>query len=413
MVRISLLCSLLFLPSLMAGNWSSKGEITLESRQFTDDDNPITQDGNIGLFARLEARYKNGPWRLKLRGFGRIDHEDDSRDLTAIEEAWFGYRKGSLDFRMGYQMLNWTATEGFHPADIINSRNLDSKIENPEKLGELMASLKYRIGEGALTMYYLPRYEEPILPEASSRLSFLPDGFQFGDALWLEGDGELTDDSYGSQWGGRYTQTIGDVDFSLYYLDHMDRQTPSTIFNDGSPILTPVYLRVQDFGGTYLQVLGSWIIKMEYSNKDFEDQTNPVFAALNQVDHQAAALGLEYIWPGETGSESTILLEGQNFFDANEEERASLGLFQRDVLVGYRYARNDTMGREFLITAIFDVERSKEYLVNLNYKQRISDTWKIETGLRYIEAPTKGQFPIGLEVLDESNQVFVNVTRSF
>lgn len=100
---------------LGASGWKSKGEVTLESRQFTDDDLEHTQDYNLGLFVRIETRYRKGPFRLQVRAFGRVDHEDSTRDLTALEEAWAGYRKGPWDLRLGFQMWNWTATEAFHP----------------------------------------------------------------------------------------------------------------------------------------------------------------------------------------------------------------------------------------------------------------------------------------------------------
>ena len=403
--------AVLLLAPLHAGEWRSKGETTAETRLFTDDDNPETIDFNLGLFARLETRRNKGPWSIQVRAFGRVDHEDSSRDLTAVEEAWFGYRKGPWDARLGYQLLNWTATEAFHPADIMNSRNLDSNIENPEKLGELMLSLRRRVREGGLTLYYLPRYEAPNLPGPSSRLRFGSASFPIGRPLWLEGDGAFSSNSYGAQWGARFNQTLGDADFSLHYLDHMDRQLPRfTVTEQG--VLHPVYLQVKDLGATYLQLFGSLIFKLEYAYKDFADQTG-ANAALNQIDHHQVAFGLEYGWASQDGSETTLLLEGQSVLGTDQTERAGLTPFQRDILAGARYARNDALGRELLITTIFDVERSREALLNISYKQRLSDTWSIQTGLRWIDAPQKGDRPVGLENLDESNQVFVNLSRYF
>ena len=418
-MKMPLLALLLSLTplSLLAGDWTSKGEIKAELRQFTDDDNEITKDTNLGMFARLEARYRNGPWRAILRGFGRVDHEDDSRDLSAFEEAWIGYRKSGWDIRLGYQMLNWTATEAFHPADIVNSRNLDSNIENPEKLGELMLSIRRSVGQGGITLYALPRYEEPNLPGPTVRLSFVPPGFAVGDPIWLEGDGEVSDDSYGEQWGARFTQTIGDADLSIHYLDHIDRQIPGFAADPTSGIVRPIYFRTQDLGLTYLHVIGAWIAKLEYAYKDFEDQSLPVPGILpfpiNQTDHQQAAFGLEYGWNGASGSETTFILEGQTVLDTTEEERALLNPFQRDALVGIRHAWNDRLGKELLVTVIGDLERDDEILFNLLYSQRLSDTWSIETGLRWIDAPPKDAFPVGLENLHEANQVFFNLSRFF
>lgn len=395
-----------------AGEWKSKGEVSGESRVFTGDDDAGTVDRGLGVFARLDAGYdREGP-RFRVRGFGRVDHEDDSRDLTAFEEAWFGYIRKGWDVRFGFQMLNWSATEAFHPADIMNSRNLESNIENPEKLGELMLSLKRRIHHGGLTLYLLPRFEEPNLPEASSRLSFLPAGFRVGEPLWLEDDGKIASDSYGRQWGVRFTQVAGDADFSIHYLDHLDRQQPRFAVAPGSGLIRPVYSRVRDLGATYLHILGAWIFKLELSHKDFQEQSGTL-ARFNQLDHGQAALGLEYGWINDNGSGSTVLLEGQGLFGVEREQRADLSPFQRDLLVGYRHAWNDPMSRELLATLIFDVERDHEYLINLSYKQRLSDTWGLHTGLRWIDADPGNEPPRGLQNLDEANQAFVTLTRYF
>ena len=68
-------------------------------------------------------------------------------------------------------MVNWTATEAFHPADVINSRYLDSNVENFEKLGEAMVSFKWDVGDGNLTGYFIPFVMDPIMPSRRSRLN--------------------------------------------------------------------------------------------------------------------------------------------------------------------------------------------------------------------------------------------------
>ncbi len=392
------------------GKWESRGEVAGESRVFTDDDIDQTEDAGLGMFARVEAGYRKGRVRFRARAFARVDRRDESRDLTAFEEAWFDYRTGAWQARAGFQMLNWTATEAFHPADVVNSRNLDSNIENPEKLGELMVSLRRRIGDGGLTFYYLPRFEAPNLPDGSSRLSFAPPGVDIGEALWVEDDGRVSGDSYGLQWGARMTQTIGDADISVHYLDHQDRQFPRFEFEPQIGRARPVYLNVKDWGLTYLHILGGWILKLEAAYKDFVAPVNPAYT---QPDHGQAAFGLEYGWVYQGGGEGTAIFEGQAALGLTEAERAAISVFQRDLLAGYRHAWNDRLGRELLVTAIFDVERSREILVNVSYQQRLSDTWSVKTGLRWIDAPPKQGQPIGLESLHESNQLFLTVSRFF
>ncbi len=417
------LCSTLLLiaaSTLLAGDWKSKGETTLESRQFEDDHEAQTQDSGLGMFARLEVDVKQGPWRANLRGFGRLDRKDSERDLTAIEEFWAGYRDENWEARLGYQMLNWTATEAFHPADMVNSRNLDSNIENPEKLGELMLSLRRRIGEGGLTGYYMPYLEAPRLPGGESRLSFLPAGAVYRNAVWVTDRDALADDDWADQYGLRFNQTIGDVDFSVHYLDHLDRSQPQVALDfEGGIQVTPVYFRVKDLGLTYLQVIGPVIFKLEAGHRDFVDADAALLAQIGAtgvaapLDHKQIAFGLEYGLSHENGSETTWLLEGMTLTGVDKDERAALSPWQRDMLFGVRHAFNDTMSRELLITTIVDVERSHELLVNVSYKQRLSDTWSVQTGARYVDAPQKGSASLGLEFLDQSNQVFLNVSRFF
>lgn len=415
-MRLRMLCllALLVVPCAFAQRspWRSRGEITAEGRQFTDDNNPVTRDGNLALFSRIDTKYRKRGLEFAVRAFARVDAEDASRDLAAFEEAWIGYRRHGWEIRGGFQMLNWTATEAFHPADVMNSRNLDSQLENPEKLGELMLSMGRRIGQGELAVYYMPRYETPELPEASSRLSFVPAGLTLQEPLWIEDDGLATDDKSGTQWGIRFNQTIGDVDFSVYHLAHLDRQHPSFSVSPGTAQLQPVYSHVRDTGLTYLQIVGGLIVKVEAAHKDF---VTPAVGleTLARPDHTQAAFGLEYGWINGNGSETTMLVEGQGFFGVNKTQRLALSPFQRDLLLGVRYTWNDIMGRELLATLIADTERSGDLLVNLRYSQRLSDTWSLQTGLRVIDADGEDLNPTGLSALDEANQIYLHVSRFF
>ncbi len=410
---------LILVTALPGSSFKSKGEIALENRAFQKDEAPVTKDGNIDLFARLESRFKTGPFRAAVRIFGRADNGDSERSLIAVEEAWVGYRKSGWDLRLGAQMLNWSATEAFHPADMINSRNLDSDIESPEKLGEIMLSVRRKIGRGSLTAFVMPRYENPEFPSSKSRLSFLPAGMEVGEALWLEGDGNISDGSYGLQWGARFSQTISTADVSLHYIRHQDRHQPVMIADTNTGKLRPLYLPVTDIGGTYLQVLSGWIVKLEYNYRNFDNPVDPVtfdFAGsipVLQPDHSQLALGLEYGWSYSNGGEGTMIFEGQGFFGVNKNERAALHPFQRDMLVGYRHAWNDIMSREFLVTTIFDLERKREFLLNASYKQRLNDTWSVRLGVRVVDAPVKNDRPVGLEALHKSNQVYMTLTKYF
>ena len=126
----------------------SGGQVGVSTRAFYPDDNPETEDLGLALESELEYKGKSGGWRTHVSGFGRVGVLDNSRSIAFLKDAWVGYRTDAVEVRIGAQVLNWTATEAFHPSDVINSRNLDSNLENSEKIGEPMARIRFRMGQG-------------------------------------------------------------------------------------------------------------------------------------------------------------------------------------------------------------------------------------------------------------------------
>ena len=406
MVFRSVLFLCLLISGTVAAEWDLrfKAELAIEARQFESDSSALTEDTGSALLGRLDTSLRRGPWKFAARGFARVDPMDNDRDLTSVEELFVSFEKSGWRLRAGYQMLNWTATEAFHPADVVNSRNLDSNIENAEKLGELMFSLRRRVANGSLEAFVMPRRERPQLPGPKSRLSFAPAGVRVA-AQWLGNDGQPESTNWDMQWGARWAAVIGDADVAIHYLDHQDRQQPVIRVGDVVGQVWAAYLPVRDWGGTYAQVLGGSIVKLELGHKDFKTEGLP--------DHTQVALGYEYGWVLGSGAQATMIAEAQNYFGVDESQRAQLGIFQRDLLLGYRHAFNDSQSREILLTAIGDLERNHEYLVNLKFSQRLGETFTLELGLRWIDAPAKDIQPQGLELLDGANQVFVNLRRFF
>ena len=357
---------------------------------------------------------KHRPFRERLRFFGRFDALDQGRAVLVIEEAWAEYKKGPVRIRAGLDILNWTATEAFHPADIINSRNLDSDVENFEKLGEPMLALQWRFGSGAINAYYMPAYPSPIFPSRASRLGFGPPGLELGDAVRLGPDGEKLSGA-ALQGALRYTQTIGHVDLGLHVVHHLDRSQPSIVFDPEALTLAPLYRTVTQIGGTYQHVIEGLILKVEAGYRIFSATgiATP-YGMLPDLDHAQLAVGFEYGLLHESGVESTFILEGQALVGLDEAERLSASIFQRDVLFGYRISLNDTAGTTLLLSAIADLERAGEVLVSFSYACRLSDTFTLKAAARVYEAkaPT-GRQPSGLELLRNSDHFRVSLIRYF
>lgn len=400
------------LAPAQGGEWSSKGELGIESRVFDDDGDDTTEDRGLGLLGRLDLRHSHGPLAQKVRFYGRLDHYDEDRSTLVFEEAWLQAASERLRVRAGIDVLNWTATEAFHPADVINARNLDSDLENFEKVGEAMLSLQVRPFEDTTVgAMYMPYRTEPIFTSPRSRLGFTR-GFDLrGTRRMFDRQGRATKDQLGHQGAVVLRQVVGSADISLHVLEHMDRAQPIVGMDMDNRLPFLVFQTVRQVGGTYQQAIDALLIKVEGAYRMFVDPRLPPPGVEGQPDHGQVALGLEYgLVHGS--SESTLLLEGQAVLGVGDEmKRSALSVFQRDVLVGYRFALNDESSKEVMLGAIFDLERAGETLLNVNYQQRLGDTWTIRAGLRIFHA--KDDAPGPLVILRTSDHVRLTLTRHF
>lgn len=407
------------LASLRAGiaraaEIESRGFLGSESRVFWPDDEDATKDAGLSAAARLQVD-ASGALTARLRVFARHDTLDRERSVLFAEEAWTEWRAGPLRLRVGVDMLTWTALEAFHPADVLNSRNFDSNPENFEKIGEPMAALRLRIGQGDVAVYALPVFGGSRLPSVNSRLSLGPPGVPLGDALYSDREGAVGTDRFGLQWAARATQTVGDADLGVHVVQHTDRLRPFIVLDPVSGQPRPLYQYATEFGFTYAHILGPVIAKVEAVHRRYIDldQAGP-YGPLPDRDATTVAAGVEYGFAHESGGESTFLLEAQSVFGPGRDIRRQIEFFQRDVLVGYRLALNDESSRTALVGVMVDLERPEEFLVSTSYGQRLGETWGLEAGLRVLRLPPRDpRNPIGFERWNGAHQVFLHLNRYF
>ncbi len=411
----------------------SGGEIKSENRAFEDDNDSSTADYGIGIYARLDHQFKCSPVFTSVRAVSRVDSVDPERDVVYLEEAWVGVRFWRMYLKAGSQLFNWTATEAFQPADIMNSRNFDSNLENAEKFGEPSISLEIEIPFGSITGYYMPYYIDPKFPGNRSRLSFIsiPANFSAGEALKVDHDGQLSSDDYGHQAAVLWRISVGAFDAGIHALEQVSRNFALPVLDPTTNSVSALFPRLRQAGGQLQLVTGPLINKVELAYRKYREFDQSIksryFAvsgagaqALQNIpEHSIVALGLEYGFDLQGGSELTLLLEGQHVFGLNRNEREAIEIFQADVLFGIRYAANDVLDKQFLISALADVERLadggkyQQILINSNYSQRINEEWSFQMGVRRTIAPQQGASPIGLEALDDANQYFFNLSRFF
>jgi len=403
----------------------SRGEIGFESRAFWPDDTPITYDQNAAMVGRLHVDASASRLTGKARVFSRFDPRDRARSVFVAEELWLELQLPRMRLRAGYQMINWTATEAFHPADVINSRYFDSAIENPEKLGEPMASLRVDIPRGSVDAMFMPVFIEPIFPTARTRQRFQPPGQTLAEPIVLDRSGDAVAQRasfpayrFIPQGALRVQQTWGRADISLHALAHIDRSYPFVAFDPIAGVPVPVFLPVLQAGGTYQQAVGALLVKLEAAYRWYQ-LPSPGQAPFGQPipgrDHLVAAGGLEYSLPHDGGSESTLLLEGQVFVPRDPgTPYYAKPLFQHDVLVGVRHALNDEASRALTLVGIVDVVRPQEFFINAGYAQRLGETWSVQAGLRVARVPPRDPLnPQVFEWLNNSHHVYANLFRHF
>jgi hypothetical protein len=397
--------------------WASKGEVAVESRVFAGDDDARTVDRGLGAFSRLELRYARAIFEAKARGMGRLDRFDSQRTVALPEEIWMQVRWRRIRLRAGYDIINWTATESVHPADIINARNLDSDLENPEKIGEPMVALQLRPLEGlSIEVLAMPYTTAPILPSPASHMSFTPVGLDLRDhQLRLDRTGHLARSRFAPQGAIQVRQVLGPADITLHLVQHVDRNQPWLLVDPATLQPSLRFQTVTQLGGTAQYAVGALLAKVEWSVRRFTgaaaDAGLP--GLLPNRNHGSVAGGLEWNWPHDNGSEATLVLEGQSILGVDKTMRRLLTAFQRDALIGLRFAANDSASREVFVGGLMDLERWNEFLITASYQQRLGETWTIKAGLRIFEAPApaQGTFATGVAALRKSDQLRLTLTR--
>ena len=398
-----------------AAKWKSKGQITLEGRLFRDDGDPATVDQGLGMLGRVEVSHRHKPFREKMRVYGRLDSRDSNRTIFIAEELWAEVKLGALRLRVGADILNWTATEAFHPADIVNARNLDSDSESYEKVGEPMVRMSYDVGSGSISAFFFPYYTRTIFPAQSSRLSFIPPGIDVGPFIRMNANGKLTEDNFGPQGALRITQSFRGVDIAIHAVHHMDRLQPEQVVDPVTMLPRPLFRKVTQIGGTYQHVLGPVIAKVEAGYRIFARPRNgeTPFGQVQDRDHLQVAAGLEYGFLVDSSAELTLLAEGQSIFLVDDDVRRQLGVFQRDVLVGLRLALNDISSTELRISSIVDIEDPDQVLLNASYSQRVGNSWGVSAAVRMVFGPENSSLNQGFSIPPQSDHVRLFVTRYF
>jgi len=399
-------------------NWENRGHLGFESRQFSTDDDETTEDANFGLTGSINSQFSHENLRLKGSFFARNDFREDTRNIFITEEAFFAYDSKNWTFKAGAQLFNWSKANFFQIADFINSVNYDSNVGEFEKIGEPALTLELFFDEATLVFTYLPYYMKPFYPGNTSRLTFTNGvtGQLFGidDPVWIEGDNEIAENSFGHQGGVYFNHSVSLFDYSLYSVHMMDRLQP--FYTIGSTLnITPYFFRVTQTGGNLdMKVLGS-ILKFEVAYRYFnDDYIQPLLNGpiIQPTDHGIFVAGIERTFELPWGHTMNSVMEYKRILASNDEDIEAISVTENDIGIAVLYNFEDLNAQQIKFAMITDVEKDETF-VDLSYNRRLGSTWKLDTGVKLFFVSQENNPPTGLEIFYKDNHMFFNVKRFF
>ena len=420
-----------------------RGRVTLEGEFYQDDGELYTYtiEETTGVFVEFEAYVQTERTLAQLGFIARDNQEDDSLDFFFSQDTYFSVALDAASTwrgTLGYKVLNWSVLEAFHPTGGLNSPNYGSPPEDWERRGEPVLELSKDFDSSVLSLYFFPRFEQPVVPSGRSRKSLMQNSsrIEWGPSVQVV-DGHVVRDNEVSQWGMKWTTSLEGTDMSTYLLRHVDRRAPLLgthqyrFIGEGENRLvfpeeprtfvfspTPYYFMAWELGALVEASYGNCILKFEGATLKYDphDLILTGYGLLKKKDYTDVALGLEIPLSLFSGQETTFYLEAEGIFGVPKEERALIGAFQRDLLLGFNHAWNDALGRALRFIFITDMEWRSESFYLLSYQQRWNENFSLTLGFRKYEAPEKENASFvgtGLETYHEDNSLFVDLSWHF
>lgn len=397
----------------------SRGVINFTGRTFVNEAKDYQPSNEFAANFRIEEDNSLKSFEFKLNVAGNLNHYYKQSNLIDLNEAYISYEYSNLIVTAGYQLFNWSDLESFHPADIVNSRIIDSDVEAIKKRGELALSFSYLSEIGILKLYFMPKVIKNYFPDSRSRVA---DGSRPVSAAIVK-KSSVSSDFNQAQYGIGFENTYDDLELKFNLLKAVNRSFVTLGYDTwvNSPgvrlvptsDLTAYYSDSFNltFSGTYFYDVHT--LKFEYIfssayNKDLALLTAQ--GIVRNIDRSVAALGYEYQFNHSNGSDSMVFLEYQFALKGSKRAKEELYVFQNDLFIGHRLMLNDAYASEVFSGVFFDPSRS-ELLYLINFSKRFNNNWKYKIGYRGYKVDKADG--LGLNVLKNDDEVYLTFSRFF
>lgn len=387
----------------------------LRSDVFVGKDDGPQEDGlkSAYLEAALKVRAKFNPMFDFLAEFRvKGGHwEGDTEEYTDLREAYFNFRPGAFDVRVGKQIIVWGQADGFNPTNNLTPVNFRvfSPDEDDRRQANSGVRAYYNFAPLRLEAVWMPRYKQSLLP-----LAQLPPGVSLGDD-----DFPGSSDFSGGVSAIRLHLEAPSAEGSLSYL-YGYATLPGLEFRGLDPASGAVLTgwtayRQQVVGADFSTVVGGkWGLRAEAAYRqpfDWQDSQytpNPdlwwVFGVDREFFGQLHVI-LQYL--------------GGYVFDWQDVPAAPLGGLNRMIFNqteewqhGYsiRLAWNSIQEIWHMELTTMHNLSTGELMLRPKISHDLSDAIKLTAGLIYYTGPGDTLFG---EVFDNQNSLFLEIKYSF
>lgn len=370
----------LILAFLLAGIASSawgldyRGEASIASRSFFESgaQGQARHHPSLHLEAELWHSYNQGRDLLSFAPYLRLDAQDSQRNLADIRDLSWIHVGDGFELRTGIREVYWGVTEGARLVNIVNQTDGADGPDTEKTLGQPMVNLALVRGNHMLDLFLLVGARERTFPGEDGRLRF-PIAVDADQSRWESSRGQDRVDLAARWQWNPYPFVLG-----LSAFSGNAREPELELASAPSGLkLTPFYPLIHQVGVDLQANQGDLLWKLEAIQRWG-----------GQEDFHAANAGFEYTQVGVLDSRMDLgwLLEGLY----HNRESSAAAPFERDILLGWRFAFNDLAGSEILASTIIDT-RTAERVISIEGKRRLGNSWLLAAELRYIDGTPEPQ----------------------
>ena len=352
-----------------------RGQTALEYRQFFQTGVDGQRNGQISIAIEPQFYWDIGGTQssITFTPFYRYDEMDSERTHGDIRELFYLNYWGDYEIRAGINKVFWGVTEAEHLVDVINQIDSVEAIDGEDKLGQPMLQLTSIKDWGVTELYLLPYFRERTFAGHNGRLrTVVPidtDHAQF----------ESSAKQNHVDVAARYTNTFGDWDLGLSYLQGTDREP--YLIPAGTKII-PYYAQMKHAGLSVQGTKGNWLWKLEASYKD------------SYQTYTATDIGFEYTLFGIGGSNYDLGLLSEYLYDSRGP--ATLAVGQNDLFSAVRLSLNDEASTQVLLGVTQDLDDSDIRLLKIEASKRLNNALKLnlDAWVSHNHTPTDSLYSI-------------------